>query len=46
MEIKDQEHPARYCMSNKEVCFGILLGIASVVGLWLFADVLLALLAG
>ena len=44
METKDQLHPERYCMSHKEVCFGILIGVATIVGLWLAADFLIALL--
>lgn len=45
METKDKVHPERFCMSHKEVCFGIIIGIAAIVGLWLASDLLIALFA-
>jgi hypothetical protein len=45
MKTRIQSNLERKCKTYREVFLGILMGVASVYGLWLSAGLLLALLA-
>ena len=45
MDAKEQMNPKQNCKSYGNIFLGILMGVASVYGLWLSASLLLALLA-
>ena len=45
MKTHEQMNPKQHCKCYGDIFLGLLMGVASVYGLWLSASLLLALLA-